>query len=158
MKDTEVVPLGWKLLQSPKTLPIHCSHYRCCCSTLHQCSAKPTRERALLSPQPPLCLSSTVLGICTLADASLGQGQLQFLELGAKAPSSLMAVTLFACAPACAEPARLIEGAPHRRLAGIFASFNSQSSQEPGEGLSAFTETKGRPKGQSQALGAERTQ
>lgn len=71
------------------------------------------------------------------------------LGAGVKAPASPVAVTLFSCAPACTEPARLIQGGPHRQLAGIFAVFNSQSSQEPAEGLSVFPEMKGRHEGQS---------
>lgn len=41
------------IAESLKTLLTHCSHFQHCCSILHQCSAKPTGQRALLSPQPP---------------------------------------------------------------------------------------------------------
>lgn len=88
-------------------------------------------------------------GICTQADASLGWGQLWCSEPGTKAPASPAAMTSFSCSPAHAELARLIQAASCRQLAGIFASFNSQSSQEPSEGLSVFTEMRGGHGGQS---------
>lgn len=113
-------------------------------------------KRALLSPRAPLCLCSTVPGICTLAGAP-GTGAA--VVLGAEGHGSCLpcGCDLVSCAPARAEPVRLIQGAPRGQLAGIFASFNSQSSQEPGEGLSEFIEMKDRHEGQSQAPGAEKT-
>lgn len=150
MKGTEVGPLGWKWLQRAQ---IHFPYIAlttsiATASSTNQHSVKPTGERALLSPQPRHRESASQqmlpLGSC--------------LELGARAPASPVAVTSFACTLACTELVRLIRGAPHGQLAGISASFNSQSSREPGEGLSAFTEMKGRHGEQSWTLGAVRAQ
>lgn len=80
--------------ESPKPLPKHCCHCQHGCSILQQCDAQPVGARALVSPQAPLCLSSRVPGICTLAGAP-GAGQPWCLELGAMAPASPVAVTSF---------------------------------------------------------------
>lgn len=148
----EAHPLGWKLLQrAPKHFPCTSIHFKHPPLPIHPLVSLPASSTSTVqSPQTRrLCsdpkslshLSSAALGICILDYASLGQP-------GAKAPASSVAMTWFACA----EPARLIHRASRGQLAGIFASFNSQSSQEPGEGLSTFTEMKGRREGQIQAL------
>lgn len=153
MKDTEASPLGWKLLQRAQ------KHFPCIAVTTSIAAAFSTS--IVRSPSVRGLFSSPSHGTGDLHPGRCfpGMGTAVVLGVGgAKAPVSSLAVTSFACALACAEPVRLIRGARCGQLAGIFASFNSQSSQEPGEGLSAFAEIKGRHEGQSRTPGAEGAQ